>query len=87
MNSYLQADEERRALQFGFEGTLARELVDMDVVRAQADPVRIPVNRFRIQLLSLAAAACDRPSGSGTARSLGRFMLRKRSGLEPAAAS
>ena len=35
-----QADEERRALQFGFEGTLARELVDMDVVRAQTDPVR-----------------------------------------------
>ena len=35
-----QADEERRALQFGFEGTLARELVDMDVVRAQAATVR-----------------------------------------------
>lgn len=35
-----QADEERRALQFGFEGTLARELVDMDVVHAHADAVR-----------------------------------------------
>ena len=35
-----QAEQERRALQFGFEGTLARELVDMDIVRAQADPVR-----------------------------------------------
>ena len=48
-----QADEERRALQFGFEGTLARELVDMDVVRAQADPVRLPVGYPHMQRCSL----------------------------------
>ncbi len=47
-----QADEERRALQFGFEGTLARELVDMDVVHAQADPVRPSAEHLYIQLLS-----------------------------------
>ena len=34
-----QAAEERRSLQFGFEGTLAREVVDLDAVHAQLDPV------------------------------------------------
>ena len=53
-----QADEERRALQFGFEGTLARELVDMDVVQAQADPVRRSASAFARTALVLLQKRC-----------------------------